>query len=277
MERATRAGRTRRKYRFDTVVTNTRAGARNPRQKGSTVLLLFHGTTGTVARIALKEGLKPRAATGRSNYTAASHPDAVYLTDAYAPYFAHNTRDTEFKHGAGVVVVDTDKLSFINFAADEDTLEQVTRSDKGELSNLAREKKANIAKLSIWRRTEWFKSRQFEFVPHGANWQWSLRALGTCCYHGTITPDAIVKVIVWDDVDTAAELVLSSFDPSITIVNYNIAGARYRFLMQEFARVDTGHKLSDFDKMALGGEPGVAYRRELFSRTTHIDNAEYRK
>ena len=53
---------------------------------------LYHGTTEAVARKALREGLRTRSETGSTGnwqHTVSSPTDRVYLTEAYAPYFAH--------------------------------------------------------------------------------------------------------------------------------------------------------------------------------------------
>lgn len=51
---------------------------------------LYHGTTEAVARAALAQGLAPRALTrAKGNWDKhPSNPHAVYLTTAYAGYFA---------------------------------------------------------------------------------------------------------------------------------------------------------------------------------------------
>ena len=54
-------------------------------------MLLYHGTSERVAKLALKQGLWPRRDLndeGNWDHTVESSPVHVYLTRAYAPYFA---------------------------------------------------------------------------------------------------------------------------------------------------------------------------------------------
>jgi len=54
-------------------------------------MLLYHGTSERVAKLALKQGLWPREDTkdsGNWDHTVPASPHHVYLTRAYAPYFA---------------------------------------------------------------------------------------------------------------------------------------------------------------------------------------------
>jgi hypothetical protein len=73
---------------------------------------IYHGTTAKVAKQSLKHGLHPRIIHGNSNWKHSdteSNPYMVYLTTAYAPYFALNAigdKDTHF----GIVEIDLDKL-----------------------------------------------------------------------------------------------------------------------------------------------------------------------
>src|SRR5436305_754281 len=70
---------------------------------------LYHGTTGTLAKKALKQGIKPRSETGRNNWErAASHPKCVYLTTCYAGYFAAMAKQRG--RMVGILEVDADLL-----------------------------------------------------------------------------------------------------------------------------------------------------------------------
>jgi hypothetical protein len=227
-------------------------------------MILYHGTTKRVADLAIRDGLKPRSATkSRGHYAAASHPDAVYLTNAYAPYFSMNTKEP-LSSGFAVIVIDTAKLSIGDLMPDEDALEQATRRSPDI-----------VVPGDMAQRTRHFRARQAQYAAKGLDWLWSLRMLGTCCHHGTIPTGAIVKVIEWTDRRTMAELFFGCFDAQISLANYHLCGARYRWLMQQFARMDTGHKLPEFDRFAMMNLPFI---EELFERDTisHIPNPAYR-
>jgi hypothetical protein len=62
------------------------------------------------------------------------------------------------------------------------------------------------------------------------------------------------------------------FDPLITVTNYKLLGAEYRYLMQECARVDTGYQMPANAVRLQMIMPGV---RALFNRLTvrNIDEA----
>lgn len=53
-------------------------------------LILYHGTSSKYLPSILREGIKPRKLTRQSNWktTIESRNDMVYLTNAYALYFA---------------------------------------------------------------------------------------------------------------------------------------------------------------------------------------------
>lgn len=162
----------------------------------------------------------------------------------------------------------------VKAAADEDALEQVSRPrhdrpassyELDSLTAIAERMRPGIGALPMAARTRWFQKNQWRFAARGADWQWSLRALGTCCYHGAITPSAIVKTITWNDHHDMVQMALL-FDPTITVVNYGIKGAFYRWAMQELAGVDTGHEYPNDNPWF---NPDVMYA--LFHRTTHID------
>lgn len=87
---------------------------------------LYHGTTEAVARKALTEGLVPRGALGiESTWDVESHPECIYLTNAYAGYFAANA--TELGDRWGIVEIDSEALCERYLLPDEDFLEQATR------------------------------------------------------------------------------------------------------------------------------------------------------
>lgn len=188
---------------------------------------LYHGTAGENVPAILKRGIKPRRATGKSNWkhSVASHEHAVYLTSVYAGYFAHQAAKTS---KLGIIEIDTDRLDQDLFRPDEDFLEQATRN--GQTSNRQLKR---LKKLSINVRTEWFSSHLDEFA-HA--WKDSVEHLGTCSYLGEIPPKAITRASVFDYKKNA--LVASELlEPTITLANFKLCAGRYhaltRWLMGE--------------------------------------------
>lgn len=188
---------------------------------------LYHGTTEAVARKALKEGLKPRISTGKSNWkhTVESNPSMVYLTAAYAPFFGMQAAksfvdeepDKDFKFG--LIEVDTDLLDQKWLMPDEDFIEQATRTQSNTL----------IKGKTMKQRTEWVRNNIQVFREH---WETSVKGLGNCAYKGIIPPNAITRVslvqyglnkeIIW------------AIDPCITTINYFFVGEKYRELTRWF-------------------------------------------
>jgi len=197
------------------------------------MMLLYHGTSASVAREALTKGLLPRALTGLPSHweenKAPSRPDLVYLTVAYAGYFA-NAAD-ENSEGWGIVEVDTNKLHPILFMPDEDYLEQGTRNtefpeDDPFWAELA-------ACKTMEERTAWFRDNLEAFSQA---WMDSLESLGNCAYQGEIPPEAITRVTVYDPKSNPT-MTLAALDPSICLANFHFCGAKYK----EITRWLAGH------------------------------------
>jgi hypothetical protein len=181
-------------------------------------LKLYHGTAERHLPAILRDGLKPRAQRkGNWKHTVESHPGAVYLTNAYATYYAYNATDLKKKDDRLVVLeIDTSKLIPEFFAPDEDWLEQVSRKQQHENT-------APIDK-SMNYRTRWYRRR---LLNYGLHWRDSLNGLGNCTYHYTI-PAAAITRIAFIERDAYMRLVWMGDDPMINLPNYRFCGAKYR-------------------------------------------------
>lgn len=174
---------------------------------------LYHGTSETSARSALIDGLCPRGSK-KSNWEVESRNDLVYLTDAYAPYFAAQASEDGERWAIIEVDVDLD-----NLLPDEDFLEQATRgSDICPLSSMVA-------------RTSWFRRLLERFAHHAED---SLAGLGNAAHYGDIEPDFITRVVLFDP-KVAPSIAMMSLDPSISILNYRFLGDKYRALTQALA------------------------------------------
>jgi hypothetical protein len=197
---------------------------------------LYHGTTEEVVRKVMKEGLRPRIATGKSNWdhTAASHPSMVYLTSVYAPYYGMCAiRDTKLlptvgvirppKTGTrfGIVEIDTDLLEDRWFRPDEDFIEQVARTDS-RLQKLIRGKTLN-------ERTAWVRNN-IDVFSHA--WKLSVNNMGTCAYKGTILPSAITKVVTVGL--SRPEMEHEAMEPLICIDNFRFCHPKYEMITKWF-------------------------------------------
>jgi hypothetical protein len=96
------------------------------------ILKIYHGTTEKIGRQALTEGLKPRKLTGKSNWkhSVESNPSLVYLTTAYAPYYALQSIKKFKGEKIAIIEIETDLLDKTKLRPDEDFIEQATRRDE---------------------------------------------------------------------------------------------------------------------------------------------------
>ena len=185
-------------------------------------MLLYHGTNETVARTALIAGLMPRGWREADSIWEGcpSSPDHVYLTTAYAGYFAMNA--TPENERWGIVEIDTDLIpeDFGTLVPDEDFLEQATRGQETPTEwDLPEGMEA---------RTEWFRERLYSFAHL---WDKSIEGLGNCAYEGAVPPSAITRVGLFAPTSNPS-IAMMIMDPMITLMNYRICGPKYRALVQ---------------------------------------------
>jgi hypothetical protein len=85
---------------------------------------LYHGTTELLANKILQEGIMPRGSRAPSHPELPSHPECVYLTDAYAlSYIIDSFHATNYTGARGAVIeVDFEKLVRNNLLPDEDAV-----------------------------------------------------------------------------------------------------------------------------------------------------------
>jgi hypothetical protein len=179
-----------------------------------TMMILYHGTSDLVLDQILKNGLKPR---GRKRSLWKEHPsasDRVYLTKAYAVYFACHAKHTMGGNGL-ILEVDVDPQ---NLVADEDALAQADRFN-APLGGSIKEK------TKFWRK-------EAPFYPHLA--EFSLRVLGNAAHMGVIPPSQIKKHLVFP---VTPDLIYGH-DPSITVMNYAFMGQSYVNALSKFVETD---------------------------------------
>jgi hypothetical protein len=198
---------------------------------------LYHGTTVKVATLALKQGLTPRNSHGKSNWkhTVESNPDLVYLTTAYAAYYAMCATDSD---SFGIVEIDTDWLDDDKMLPDEDFIEQATRNNK----------KAGVKGKTMEERTAYIRDHIHGFQSY---WETSVKHLGNCAHEGLIPPSAIkrVSIVKWKKCKAMSG---QAMQPAIVLANFALMGKRYELLTKWFS----GHKVSfdEWTKTELGYE-----------------------
>ena len=212
---------------------------------------LYHGTTEAVARAALTQGLAPRSVTqAQGNWDKhPSNPHAVYLTTAYAGYFAACASGTHSRWG--LVEVETDLLDTAWLVPDEDWLEQVSRAQviKG------------MRAKTIAGRTRWLRERLILFRGHWLN---SVDGLGNCAYLDEIPASAVTRVCVFDPKSNQA-MAMHALDPCISLMNYAFCGSMYRALVRWF--FDGGVEPGE---VFLGLDPGFSPDSSRLSRAQGI-------
>ena len=207
---------------------------------GSEVMKLYHGTSESAAKVALVEGLIPRGWRGASSVWEGcpSHPDCVYLTTAYAGYFAMNA--TPHKERWAIMEIDTDQLpQEAILVPDEDFLEQATRghpkpADWGFPEDASMEE-----------RTAWFREHLFSFSHL---WKDSVKHLGNCAVLGMVPSTAVSRVAFYDP-DSNPGMTMLTMHPMISMMNYRVCGPKYRGVVRWLMGDDV--LLSDIDPFAL--------------------------
>ena len=184
---------------------------------------IYHGTTAAVAKRALAEGLKPRNATGKSNWkhSVESNPSLIYLTTTYAPYYALQGAQKRKGEKIAIIEIETDLLDETKMRPDEDFIEQVTRRDK--------KNSAGIVGDTMNERTAYIRNHIDEFDK---SWKLSVEHLGICAYKGVIK-DAITRVAVVD-VSKCRSMCFEAQEPTITLINFKICGKQYQLLNRWF-------------------------------------------
>lgn len=180
---------------------------------------LYHGTSESVARRILAEGVRPRGKRAdRGRWAVRSNPGCVYLTDVYGPYFAaHAAKGGE---RWAVLEVDRRRLDAGLLRPDEDCLEQCRRPHDAE----------PLRSMPMVARTYHYRDRIDAFADL---WPDSLRAMGTCGYRGVIPPAAIRRVALYDP-RAGSPITTAVTDPTITPMNHMICGRKYAELTRWF-------------------------------------------
>lgn len=187
---------------------------------------LYHGTSIQAASNILKWGIKPRNETQLGNWEEyPSHPGFVYMTTAYALYFAISAMKND-NDKCAIFEIDSDLLRQNRLCPDEDFIGQ-TRSKHEKISLKEATLESNPLDYRHLMVTDTKTNRKNPIE----GWVLSIQSLGNCCYHGKIPLNAITR---WAEIDIIKNPYLTSLglDPEISIINYFLMEKKYTSLMK---------------------------------------------
>lgn len=189
---------------------------------------LYHGTSAEAIEDILKIGIVPISIQedGKSNWsnTVQSHVDHVYLTECYAPYFAHNAStisDDDIDRSMAIVEIDTNFLDADYFYPDEDFIAQFL---------VQHSKIKPYCLLPLDHVTRMVRDNIEDYKEA---WRESLEHLGNISYKGSIPRSAITKIAVFDP-KTNPEMLMMALDPTISILNHRFCADKYKMLTTWF-------------------------------------------
>lgn len=152
----------------------------------------------------------------------------VYLTNAYALFFAENAAD---KFGGDPVILEV-KVLDKNLIPDEDVLAQAFNMKQYE--GVAETHGMSLVDASQY----WAQLSPKKFKARGFSYKASLNLMGTCAHWGTIPAKCVTRVRQWK----AGDFIAVS-DPTITISNYMFMGDYYKSLNQKVINGDPIHEI----------------------------------
>ena len=171
-------------------------------------MILYHGTSSRFIHDILEHGIKCRREKDSLWLAHPSCADRVYLTNAYAVFFAKAAADDV---GGQPMILEVDVSDrMCNLVPDEDVMGQVEWADLPELRD-----------MSLKQCTEYWKLRTHE-LHHFADF--SLEQLGTVAHMGDIPAEDINTHLVLDWENPA----IIGHDPMISLQNFKILGADYQ-------------------------------------------------
>lgn len=221
---------------------------------------LYHGTTDRHLTSILARGIVPRGGSRRGNWSKfPSHPKMVYMTTAYAPYFAWVAADIRKREKAMIVEIDLERLKTSSLYPDEDFIAQA----------LSRQQNVSIDSIhdTVRRDIEGYRHHAFD----------SLSGLGNICHKGAVPAEAITRIATID-LDLQSELSQVCMDPSVSTINYQILGGNYRsvisWIFGDRDDFEVGHGVPNeaYFSMVERSIPGYGDRiRSLFSNRDGIN------
>lgn len=174
---------------------------------------LCHGTGASLLDTIRHVGLQPRGESESKWDQCPSHPDRVYLTNAYAFYFAQNVAE----HEEDLLIVEVE-VDMAKLVPDEDFLGQSSRGTDWETDF------PDLIERTLAMRDAIDKMprRQRQMLATS-----SIENMGNAAHMGRIFPAALRRIasVPYREM---SRIVMQEFDPTISITNYRFMGERYR-------------------------------------------------
>ena len=226
-------------------------------------MLLYHGTSEKNAAKIMEHGILCRNDSGKDkNSYQQSMDKAVYLTSAYAPFYA-NKAATMHERWA-LIEIDTDRLEAhdLFLVPDENFLEQMMLDNVPD-SEFFEDFNALETKSD---RLKWLGKEIHNFC---SLWKSSLDGIGNCAVLGSIPVSCITRVVTMDPAQHALMSCLS-IDPIIDISSFAVVGQKYTSLTKWFAVYEI--RTTDLDH----GYPVLKFRiwedeKEEYIRNLTVD------
>jgi hypothetical protein len=136
----------------------------------------------------------------------------VYLTDAYALYFAIQPLESIRTEEGVVLEVDTELLDQDLLRPDEDYVAQVLRQHNTDMT---------LQDVQLY--------AQAYLDDFAELWADSIERLGTMAYKGAVPLSAITRV-ARIDFSRLPHIASMALDPQISLINYALCGGKYRAL-----------------------------------------------
>lgn len=175
--------------------------------------MLYHGTRVLEFADIREKGIEPRGEKESNWQEYPSHPDLVYLTTAYACYFAYcSLKEADLENVLLILEVDESKLDEWNMRPDEDWVAR--RFSSNTLASMRDKQNAALANIDLY----------------AGYWRDCLDELGNCSHRGVIPVSALTRWATFD-ASRRTELSMTILDPTITEMNYKILGSFYRGLI----------------------------------------------
>jgi hypothetical protein len=175
---------------------------------------LYHGTSEKNWKSISRNGLCPRKPGSLGNHPdVPSGLDRVYLTNVYAPLYAHHTsRD----NGHGILIeIDTEKLNPLNLVPDEDWLAQAIKRNGYE-----RPPERELGGAALVKRMRKVAIERPDLSMA------SIEEFGTIAHIGKISPAAFTRIAIFP-IKHWPKIVLAGYDPVMTIMAHSLMKGRY--------------------------------------------------